>query len=58
MKLSSDDELRLKVMLQVFGVEVTPESRAEIDQYLTEQKPSDEDLYEFVLSVLDKQFKE
>lgn len=58
MKLSSDDELRLKVMLQVFGVDVTPESRAEIDQYLIEQKPSDEDLYEFVLSVLDKQFKE
>ncbi len=58
MKLSSDDELRIKVMLQVFGVEVTPESRAEINQYVIEEKPSDEDLYEFVLSVLDKQFKE
>jgi hypothetical protein len=58
MKLSSDDELRIKVMLQVFGVEVTPESRAEIDQYIIENKPSDEDLYEFILSVLDKQFKE
>lgn len=58
MKLSSDDELRVKVMLQVFGVEVTPESRAEIDQYIIENKPSDEDLYEFILSVLDKQFKD
>jgi hypothetical protein len=58
MKLSSDDELRIKVMLQVFGVELTPESELEINQYVITNNPSDEDLYEFVVTVLDKQFKE
>lgn len=52
-KLSQDDALRIAVCLEMYGVELSDLSLYEIDEYVLKNKPSDEELYAYVLDKID-----
>ena len=57
-KLSKDDRLRIDVCIEMYGYELSDLSIYEIDEYVLKNKPSDEELYDFVLQKIEDEAAE
>ena len=54
-KLSKDDRLRIDICVEMYGVELSDLSLYEIDEYMAEKRRTDEELYMFVLDIIENE---